>query len=82
MFSKILRNVRPVVSRGPKKKSGAVKKEEAPLSSDIVNIWKDRADPEIKEDEREYPLWLMKITRGTGTFDGYMRAWATGDVKN
>ena len=34
--------------RGAKKKKGESGKTEAPLSSDILNIWKDRADPVIK----------------------------------
>ena len=70
------------MTRGPKKKGGGVKKDEGPISEDIVNIWKDRSDPMIKDDEREYPLWLIQMCRGQGTLDGYMRAWATGDVKN
>lgn len=82
MISKVLRTVRPLMARGPKKKGGAVKKDDTPVSADISNIWKERTDPEIKEDNKEYPLWLMKICRGTGTVDGYMRAWATGDRKN
>lgn len=32
-----------IALRGPKKKKGAAKSE-APESSDIVNIWKDRED--------------------------------------
>ena len=35
--------------RGAKKKKGEGSgKTEAPLSNDILNIWKDRADPVIK----------------------------------
>jgi hypothetical protein len=45
--------------RGPKKKKGAAKSE-APESSDIVNIFKDRPDAEIYPTDR-YPPWLMKL---------------------
>ena len=45
--------------RGPKKKKGPAKSE-APESSDIVNIFKDRPDPVIYATER-YPPWLMKM---------------------
>lgn len=45
--------------RGPKKKKGAVAAA-APESSDIVNIWKDRQDPQIFASDR-YPPWLMRL---------------------
>jgi len=45
--------------RGPKKKKGAGKTE-APESSDIVNIWKERPDCEIHATHR-YPPWLIKM---------------------
>lgn len=84
MLSKILRRIdlRSALTRGPKKKGGGAKKDEGPLSEDIVNIWKERKDPEIKEDEREYPLWLIQMCSGSGTIDGKMRAWATADPTN
>ena len=44
--------------RGGKKKKGAA--VEAPLTSDIVNIFKDRADPKIQASD-EYPPWLMEM---------------------
>lgn len=45
--------------RGPKKKKGPGKVE-APESSDIVNIFKDRPDPAIHPTDR-YPPWLMRL---------------------
>jgi len=45
--------------RGPKKKKGA-DKSAAPENTDIVNIFKDRKDPEIYSSDR-YPPWLMKL---------------------
>ena len=51
--------------RGPKKKGGA-KKEDGPLSNDIINIWKERQDPEIVEDDKQYPLWLLKLMIPSG----------------
>ena len=45
--------------RGPKKKKGA-SKSEAPESSDIVNIFKERPDPVIHATAM-YPPWLFKM---------------------
>lgn len=45
--------------RGPKKKKGS-SKSEAPESSDIVNIFKDKPDPEIHATDR-YPPWLIAM---------------------
>ena len=45
--------------RGAKKKKGPAKSE-APESSDIVNIFKDRPDAVIYPTDR-YPPWLMKL---------------------
>jgi hypothetical protein len=45
--------------RGPKKKKGPAKSE-APESSDIVNIFKDRPEPEINPTDR-YPPWLLRM---------------------
>ncbi len=45
--------------RGPKKKKGPAKSE-APESSDIVNIFKDRPDAQIYSSDR-YPPWLMRM---------------------
>ncbi|CAD8043188.1 unnamed protein product [Paramecium primaurelia] len=42
--------------RGPKK----AKVEAVATSDDLINIWKDRKDPEIKEID-EYPLWLLEL---------------------
>jgi hypothetical protein len=67
--------------RGPKKK-GVAKKDDGPVSEDILNIWKDRTDPEIKEDDREYPLWLFKLARSTASLDHYNRSWGSGDSVN
>ena len=53
--------------RGPKKKKGPAKTE-APESSDIVNIFKDRPDAVIYPTER-YPPWLMQLLNETYTPD-------------
>ena len=45
--------------RGPKKKKGPAKSE-APESSDIVNIFKDRPDPVIHATAM-YPPWLLRM---------------------
>lgn len=45
--------------RGPKKKKGA-DKSAAPDNTDIVNIFKERKDPEIKSSEH-YPPWLLQL---------------------
>lgn len=42
--------------RGPKK----AKAESVPLSDDLINVWKDRKDPEIKDID-EYPVWLLEL---------------------
>ena len=44
--------------RGPKKKKGKGESVEAPLSNDIVNIWKDREDCKIYATDK-YPSYLM-----------------------
>lgn len=44
--------------RGPKKKKVAA--VAAPDTSDIINIWKDRPDPQIQASER-YPPWLFNL---------------------
>ena len=46
--------------RGPKKKKGGTVATDAPLTNDIVNIWKDRKDPSIAASDR-YPPWLMEL---------------------
>ncbi len=56
--------------RGPKKKKGP-SKSEAPDSSDIVNIFKDRPDPEIHATDR-YPPWLMRMLEETYSPDDVM----------
>ena len=43
--------------RGPKKKKGGKSEAEAPLSNDIVNIWKDREDCKIYATDK-YPAYL------------------------
>ena len=45
--------------RGAKKKKGDSGKTDAPLSSDILNIWKDRPDPTIKPLD-VYPLYVKE----------------------
>lgn len=48
--------------RGPKKGKGGGKAEEVKieLSSDIINIFKDRSDPEVKPIS-EYPPWIHRL---------------------
>lgn len=45
-----------MVVRGPKK---VAKTESVAQSDDLINIWKDRKDPEIG-DINDYPLWLLE----------------------
>lgn len=42
--------------RGPKK----AKAEAIATSDDLINIWKARKEPEIKDID-EYPLWLLEL---------------------
>ena len=56
--------------RGPKKKKGG-SAVEAPLNSDIVNIWKDRKDPSIQVSD-VYPPWLMEMIKVKYTPDDIM----------
>lgn len=56
--------------RGPKKKKGP-SKSEAPESSDIVNIFKERPDPEIHATSR-YPPWLIRMIEETYSPDDVM----------
>ena len=46
--------------RGPKKKKGGGGAAEGPVSTDIVNIWKDRSDPKIVATDK-YPTWLVDL---------------------
>ena len=62
--------------RGPKKKKAA--KSEAPESSDIVNIFKDRPDPEIHATHR-YPPWLMGMLEETYSPDDVMMQMYRGE---
>lgn len=63
--------------RGPKKKKGPAKSE-APDSSDIVNIFKDRLDPEIHATNR-YPPFLMGLIEETYTPDDVMMQMYRGE---
>lgn len=63
--------------RGPKKKKGA-SKSEAPDSSDIVNIFKDRPDPEIHATDR-YPPFLMGLIEDNYTPDDVMMQMYRGE---
>ncbi len=56
--------------RGPKKKKGQAKSE-APESSDIVNIFKDRPDAVIHATDK-YPPWLMNMLEESYTPDDVM----------
>ena len=51
--------------RGPKKKKGPVKSD-VPDSSDIVNIFKDRPDPQIHTTDR-YPPFVTRLLQETFT---------------
>ena len=48
--------------RGGKKKKGGGPAVEVAQSDDIVNIFKDRKDPEIYPNEA-YPPWLFELLR-------------------
>ncbi|TNV73143.1 hypothetical protein FGO68_gene5555 [Halteria grandinella] len=63
--------------RGPKKKKGP-SKSEAPDSSDIVNIFKDRPDPEIHATDR-YPPFLMGLIEESYTPDDVMMQMYRGE---
>ena len=58
-----------MATRGSKKKK--VAKEEGPLSNDIVNIFKDRPDPVIREMEA-YPKYLPDFLKEEYTYDDIM----------
>ena len=62
-FQNSLYSAAAIATRGPKKKKGPVKSE-APESSDIVNIFKDREEPTIYPTDR-YPPWLKAICEET-----------------
>jgi hypothetical protein len=59
--------------RGPKKKKDSEVRIE---STDIVNIFKDRADPEIT-DIREYPVYVQELSRGTFSIHEYYQGVQT-----
>ena len=63
--------------RGPKKKKGP-SKSEAPDSSDIVNIFKDRPDPEIHATSM-YPPWLIRMIEETYSPDDVMMQMYRGE---
>ena len=54
--------------RGPKKKKGEV--ETKIESTDIVNIFKDRTDPEPRPIQ-EYPIYVQEISRGAYSVHEY-----------
>ncbi len=66
-----------LATRGPKKKKGP-SKSEAPESSDIVNIFKDRPDPEIHATDR-YPPWLMRMLEENYSPDDVMMQMYRGE---
>lgn len=74
MLKGVIRCLNPSMIRGPKKKGGA-KKEEGPLSSDVVNIWKEREDCSISLNDRDYPLWLIQLSKQTAPLDSYLKSW-------
>ena len=57
--------------RGPKKKKGGGGGDTGPISSDIVNIWKDRKDPSIYASDK-YPVYLMELLQPSYTHDDIM----------
>ena len=59
-----------LATRGGKKKKGGGG-EAGPLTNDIVNIFKDRKDPIIRETEA-YPKYLLEMTKETYTYDDVM----------
>jgi len=63
--------------RGPKKKKGPAKAD-APESSDIVNIFKDRPDAEIHASDR-YPPWLMRMLEESYSPDDVMMQMYRGE---
>ena len=46
-----------MATRGGKKKKGGGGAADGPMTSDIVNIWKDRPDPVIKPTD-DYPQYV------------------------
>ena len=79
----MLRSVQPAVGgwaaavRGPKKKKGG-QKTEAPECPDLVNIFKERPDPEIYSSDR-YPPWLMRMLEETYSPDDVMMQMYRGE---
>ena len=63
--------------RGPKKKKGPAKAD-APESSDIVNIFKDKPDAEIHTSDR-YPPWLMRMLEESYSPDDVMMQMYRGE---
>jgi hypothetical protein len=63
--------------RGPKKKKGPAKSE-APESSDIVNIFKDRPDPVIHATAM-YPPWLLRMIEEPYSPDDVMMQMYRGE---
>lgn len=63
--------------RGPKKKKGSAKTE-APESSDIVNIFKERPDPAIHATAM-YPPWLMRMIEEPYSPDDVMMQMYRGE---
>ena len=57
--------------RGPKKKGKGGGAAEAPLSTDIVNIWKDRKDPLVYPSDM-YPPFVMDLMKTHYTADDIM----------
>ena len=73
----VLNTCQVVAVRGPKKKKGGAKTE-APESSDIVNIFKDRPDVEIHATDR-YPPWLIRMLDETYSPDDIMMQMYRGE---
>ena len=64
--------------RGPKKKGKGGGAAEAPASTDIINIWKDRKDPLIYPSAM-YPPYLMEMLNQHYTPDDHMLQMYRGE---
>ncbi|KAL4442259.1 hypothetical protein ABPG74_005600 [Tetrahymena malaccensis] len=66
-FARLVRNNRianssalEAVIRGPKKKKGGAGGPAEITSEDVINIWKERTDPELNP-INTYPIWLSHL---------------------
>lgn len=67
------------MARGPKKVAKkSAGEQQALLSNDIVNIFKNQKDNEIKP-ITEYPLWLAELALPDHSLEEFCAAWETDD---